>query len=583
MKINEKGPKTALWKELWLPLLALFLSSMFFRTILLDLVPIGLSDDELLYVLSAKSFWYTGRDLTETWSPVSFQPPPKTIKLSSAKVPYILFSPLIGSNTLSLFTSRIGYACISSLLVVSLYLISKKLLGTSIAWVVGLVALINPWSIMYGRTAYEAPVAVAITLGLFLSLLYTRSWMRLTSVILFIGALLSYMGMSTILVFFGLVFIWFSWFIQKKKYTSQNILLSILYLTIFVIYLFTIKTQSGGERVSDLLTPNHPIISAAVQRERQSMISMPLVSVWINRYSIFLRMFLDKYLNAWSPTYLFLSGDANSHYAVRFHGLFYLIDIFALIIGTGFLWKKHRTIFWGFILLCLLAPLPAAMIVGESTYVFRAGLGYPILMILIGVGWHTCIRMFHHKKIIKIILVIVYLPLLANFLITLLLRNPIINPEAYSFSARIVARYVYFAQKKHIPVHVIEEGPVNLFRQYLFYTNSYNEKTHSQLAKVLTRQEYKLPFLSFTNCDTDIQRGETVIASSNKSCVQNLLPTRIAIPSLSDNGSVYRIYNDSICAKYDLKSYQSHFTLRQFALEKLNEAEFCKTYIVKEN
>src|SRR3989344_949311 len=63
--------KAAITKPLSLAIILFFLS-LFIRTVLLDKIPIGITNDNMIFVLNAKAVFYTGRDVTGTWHPHTF-------------------------------------------------------------------------------------------------------------------------------------------------------------------------------------------------------------------------------------------------------------------------------------------------------------------------------------------------------------------------------------------------------------------------------------------------------------------------------------------------------------------------------
>jgi len=78
--------------------------------ILLERIPTGITDDEMGYILSSRSFFYSAKDVSEQWAPLSLDRPPVKVVSAYGRVPYILFSPFFGNVTLSLFTARFPYA-----------------------------------------------------------------------------------------------------------------------------------------------------------------------------------------------------------------------------------------------------------------------------------------------------------------------------------------------------------------------------------------------------------------------------------------------------------------------------------------
>src|SRR3989344_344152 len=116
-------------KPYMIPIL-LFLIALTIRTILLDRIPTGIVNDNMIFVLNAKAFFYTGHDITGKWIPFSLSPLPD--EPAQAELPYIYLAPVIGLLPSSLFAAHIFYAIVNSLFVVVLFLTVKKLLNKNI-------------------------------------------------------------------------------------------------------------------------------------------------------------------------------------------------------------------------------------------------------------------------------------------------------------------------------------------------------------------------------------------------------------------------------------------------------------------
>ncbi|MGH7246202.1 MAG: hypothetical protein ACREGI_04700, partial [Candidatus Levyibacteriota bacterium] len=175
----------------------LFFISLFFRTLFLQQIPTGISDDELSFIFNAKAFFLTGHTVTHPF----------------VEIPHILMAPFVGLFPFSLFWSKLPYAVIGSFLPVVLFFISLKLIGKKGAVFVGLVASINPWSIFFSRTAYEAPLAIFFLLFGFCMMLYAKSWKILFAFVPFFLGFYCYQGTKVIFIPFVLFLCLYSWYV----------------------------------------------------------------------------------------------------------------------------------------------------------------------------------------------------------------------------------------------------------------------------------------------------------------------------------------------------------------------------------
>jgi hypothetical protein len=53
------------------------------------------------------------------------------------------------------------------------------------------------------------------------------------------------------------------------------------------------------------------------------------------------------------------------------------------------------------------------------------------------------------------------------------------------------------------------------------------------------------------------------------------------IPSLSDGGTLYMIFNDKTCSQYALSSYPTGFSASDFLVESLSEKQFCERFVIR--
>ena len=223
-------------------LLILFLASLL-RLVFLNNVPTAISYDQLYYILNAKSFLFTGTDLTGSINPfhfLIFQYPPDG--LTQAELPFFLQFPLLSFFPFSLFNVVLPNALLSILTVLILFLIGAKLFDKKTGLYISLVAAINPWFIFIGRTFYEVVPAIFFYLCGFYILLIARKWKILFAFPLFLLAFYSYIGTKLIFFPFILLVVLYCYFVvHKRHYTKQYIILLILSLFTILFFVFQAK------------------------------------------------------------------------------------------------------------------------------------------------------------------------------------------------------------------------------------------------------------------------------------------------------------------------------------------------------
>lgn len=559
--------------------LLVILLSLLFRILWLDKIPTGVSNDELDYILNAKALFLNGSDISGNWNPLSFTTPKSSFP--QAEIPPLLTFLAIGILPFSLFTSKLIYALFGIGIVVTLYFITKKLLGEKEAFFVGLVASFNPWLIYFGRTAYDTPVAVlGFLLGLY-SLLIFKGWKLLFSFPFFFIAFYSYLGTKLIYIPFLLITFFYSWyFINKKKFTKQYLTLLLLCLVPFLYFTFSLFT-SQSLRTSEISNPFMSSIVETTDYERKLSIQSPLTNIFSNKLVVFAKVSIEKYLNAFSPKFLFLNGDDKGLFSVWTHGVFYYLDILFLLIGLCVLFLKNRGV-WVFIIsLIFISPIPSALSNLGQSYAIRSQLLAPFLIFLIGLGIYYFIFNFKNKLriIVSVVLIVLYSIQVLNFANIYFFRNPIYNSEAFNFSARVLSKYLSLQEGKE--VFVVNGTPTTPLKHYLFYTNSLNIHTTELLQEMYRTKNYKFENINFVDCrQANVDSNALVIFESGFKC-ENVPSYKkyLNIPLLSDGGEILRILNDKTCSKYKLNRYPQGLKLADFEIEKLGEKDFCQKFI----
>jgi 4-amino-4-deoxy-L-arabinose transferase-like glycosyltransferase len=406
-------------------------------------VPTGVSNDELDYILNAKSVFLQQSDISNTWNPFSLTTPKSSFP--QAEIAPLIMAFLIGILPLSLFFSKLSYALISIGTIIIIYLIAKRLFDQKVAVIAGLIASVNPWLIFFGRTAYDTPLAIFFYLFALYVLLIARKWYILVAFPLFLLGFYSYIGTKLILIPFVAITSYYSWrFINNKKYTKQYLILITLCLMLLFSYIIQTFT-SGKNRVSEISNPFMPSITTTVDYQRKQSLDTPFNGIFSNKFTVFTDYSIEKYINTFSPNFLFLSGDAKPQFSLWEHGVFYLIDGFFIIIGLYFLFKKHQKEAVLFSSLLLLAPLPSLISNVGTSYAIRSMLMAPLLLILVGMGIKyiiVTVKPKTFKTLTGCLIIIFYLFQIFNFLNIYLLRNPIYNSESFNFSSRELAKYL---------------------------------------------------------------------------------------------------------------------------------------------
>ncbi|MFA5026103.1 MAG: glycosyltransferase family 39 protein [Candidatus Shapirobacteria bacterium] len=564
-------------------ILILILASIL-RLVLLDRIPTGISNDELHFVLNAKSVFQRFTSLSGAkWSPLSFQTIPDEV---SSELPFITIAPIVGPLPTNLFTARLPYVIVGVLSIFLIYLITKKLSkNNSVALVSALIAALNPWSIYVNRTSFDAPLA----LFFFLLTIYLQSCKKqkliLLSFISSVFAFYSYIGTKVIYLPFMLISCFFFWkYFHHKKNTFTFLLISIFSILITANFLFSLKQSVVGKRSSELITPNSPQIIALVETERNQSLNSALKTVLTNRYILYLRTFIDKYLYNFSTDIMFLNGDHTFMVSLWKMGYFYYIDIVLLLLGVIYLFNNYRSIFYFLFSLILLSPIPEAIRADKiPAYAFHSVFQYPFLFIIIGAGTYYFWQLFS-SKIVRAIFILIYFILFLNFIDLYFFKYPVYQSEGFSVSRRLISKYLSFEKNISQHIFVITPEPDSLFRNYLFYNNIINTKSIDtvtlQYKLSSDRQTLNWENITFTSIyPTDISEKNTYIIDKNINNYHINDENLQTITNFFDRSEIYRIIYGKTCQQTRFADIPNGLFMKDLNIEYLTNDTFCQKFV----
>lgn len=571
-----------------LPLLFILLVGLVLRLIWLDRIPVGINDDELDYILNAKAIYLTGKDVSGTWSPFSLSTPPNEVPKS--ELMYLFLSPLVGSLPLSLFWARFPFIIFNLLLITVIYLITKELLGKNVAVISGLVTAINPWSIYFSRTSYEAPVSALFFLFTFYVLLKAEGRKILLALIPAFFAFFTYIGSKIIFLPFLLLSTTYVYLnIVGKKYLKQYILLLILSIFIFLFFIISLPQRSSSARLTEILTPSSYFISTKVDEERKLSIENPVRDLFSNKITVYLKNVISIQLGMLSTDFLFLHGDEKSTFSIWEHGNFYYLDAVFILLGVIALFSKQKKVLTFFVLAIIIATLPSVFSSVGKAYGTRSALAFPFLLIFAAYGIWFLINLYKnkiYKYTVVLFLFLAYSLLLSNFLYIYLFRNPVYNSEGFSFSKRILSKYIDLATDKNSDILVISDAQgltTPVFKNYIFYSNGYTKENSGQIASLIQKNSKQYKNLRITNCPDEMPAAKTVvIAPFDSNCnILKKISKDSSIAKLSDGYAIYNIFNDRVCNSYSLNRYPAGITFEDLKVEGQKEKDFCGNFITR--
>ena len=583
-----------------LPLISILIFSLILRLWWLDKFPVGITYDELEYVLDAKAIFHTGKDISGLWSPLSLTAKPLGVPM--AELPSLIVAPFIGPVKLSLFTARFPYAVFNVLLILFIYLISQELLKSKkIALLAALLLSINPWSFHFGRTAFDTPLAILFYLIALYVLLKTHSWKILLSFpFLFLG-FFSYIGTKLILLPFVIISSAFHYFFIGKKISKKPYIVLLL-LSVFVVsyFIFSLRYQSAGKRTNEILFFATDKAAQAVNMERRLSLPTSLTFFFSNKAVYFLRTFLSKYIGVFSTKFLFLFGEERGAYSMWTHGLFYYIDLIFIIIGILALFTINKKIWLFLISMVAIAPLPSALSVVDDSYVLRSALLYPLLIIFAAYGIYYLIKSNRpYRQVLTIGIVMIYLFSMANYLYLYFFRYPVYGSEGFFYSDRVLSRYIsLYSELPEKKIFVISPSAEGIFKEHLFHSGLYTKENVEEIADNIQKGKFKFRNVTFTNacpkedvfknknnvliykCGFECEKEITKLIELQSSLEEKSTVLTLSISNLADGGEIYRIHGDDVCSGYKLSSYPRVASIDDFQVENQDAEILCEKWIM---
>lgn len=551
------------------------------RFFYLDRFPVGMSHDEIEYTLSSKTYSLFGVDLSASPFPQSiFQT--KTEGIISF-LPPILLSPYFGLVTINQLTTRLPYIIINLLTALTFFFLVKKLFNhKNLALISVIIFLANPWSFYFSRSAIEPPFALLFYLLAILFILESSRKKLLLSFLFFTLGFFSYHGAKPILIPLVLICLIYRCFWSKIKLNIKPTIIFLLgILIVFSFYFFGNRFFSESinqSRSQDILFLNQNLITPLVDTNRKASLESPLKNIFINKVTVSLEIFFQKYLTAFSPDVLFVSGDSRGTYRFGYHGLFFLIDFVFILIGLINLFKKYSNQTKFLILLILISPLTTALSTVETSVINRSFLLLPLLVILSSFGIFTIYNFLSTKikpVLSFLILFLIILFSFVNFFYFYFFRFPIIGQENFFFSQRLISNYIY--QNNDRKIVVIDPESRELFLETVFYSP---QDQKSVLKDFVKNQNYEIKNTSFiSTCPTTFDPQTTYIVNQTLS---NCLPSKNNLRSINEEqfgGPLYFILNDNLCSSFPSQPWLRFHLVKDYLLEKLSLSDFCQTWV----
>lgn len=561
------------------------------RIIFLNKFPIGITHDELNYIISAKSL-FINKSFAPGTAPALLPTEMKNYTVTVAEVPSLILSPLIGNLPMSLFNARMIGAIFNTITGIALYLLSMEITKSKKTALISLLLFaINPWSFLMGRSVFEVNFYLAFMLLGLLVLIKNKEWKIFYSFPLFILGFLSYVGGQVSFLIFITISLIYHYFSNKDNKNYKNIYIAYLFIFIMIFLSYTYlatHNQTSIARGKEIYTPFSQEVKDLVDNKRKLSLKYG-ENIFINKATIYLSGFIQKYLTAFSTNTLFIKGETRAAFSYQDHGTFYYFEILFILIGTCYLFSFNKRKFTLILGIIATAPITSGLSNIEFSYSQRAGLMFPFLIMLSAMGVNYLLGISKNLKIktlIHILIFIIYTLSFINLLHIYFFRFPVYASDGWFLQDRILSRYITLSKSNNPEkeIVVITNEPKIIFEEYLFFNNLYNKELAPKINKLLEEKNYTIEKITFTDtCPKQINENTTYILYYQNICefIEEAKNPVLRIADIKQNQEIYLILNDKLCQPISLNEYYIPQKTNDFDIEDMDRNQFCLKWITK--
>jgi len=380
----------------------------FFRFFNLTHLPIALFGDEIDVGYQAWSLITTGRDYMGHLLPTYIQ------SLSEWRAPLLMYitAPFVGIFGPTDLAVRLPVALLGSASIYLIYLLGVVIFKNKhTALLSALLLALTPWHIHFSRAAFEVVPLI------FLILLGTYLFLKEKYFVSLIPFILTFYTYSTAMVFTPLFVISLLFIFKPRLNLKTNWIRLILPLIIFFPVVYNVFFgQAGGRFGLVSIFSDSKIIETVILQRTDPWVSKSIVETFFhNKYLAISSAFMNNYLTAFSPQFLFIKGDPQFRHSVSMVGELLTILLPLFLAGLFFILKniteKNNRLL---LLWLLLSPIPSSLTVDGGTHATRLFLMIPPLIFVSSLGG-TYLLSFFSKKLIKPAITVFILLLAATF------------------------------------------------------------------------------------------------------------------------------------------------------------------------
>ena len=355
-------------KKVKIFLLLLTLFGLAIRLLKLGSSPPSMHWDEPSWGYNAWSILKTGRDEYGNFLPLIFK------AFGDYKSAVYIYLTVISEAIFGLneFAVRLPAAVFGALSIWLAFFVVKEIFADFkdkeiVAFLTSMVLVFSHWHYHYSHGAWEVNILlVFLILGIlfFLKAIKIKKNYLLISAFFFGLCFYIYNSAKLLipLLILGLILGFPSW---RKALPAKTVFLSLIILAIMIlpVFKFTFFGDAGGRlKVMSIFSYPRPQSEKELILSQEGRLKELSFSLFHNNLVFFGRGILERYLNHFSPRFLFFEGDWSNHrHSVPHAGVLNHLAILLLPAGVYFLISqkiKNQSFLWYWL---AIAPLPAAL------------------------------------------------------------------------------------------------------------------------------------------------------------------------------------------------------------------------------
>lgn len=345
--------------------LFIFLFGSFFRFYQLGVIPRSMDWDEVSFGYNAYSVLRTGKDEYGVSFPLTFR------AFGEYKQPVYAYLDVasIGLFGLDAFAVRFPSAFFGSFSIIFVYFLTYELFrkykfAKNLALFSMALFAISPWAIQFSRIAFEANVALSLTIiavWLFLKGLYKKNqWYLYGSAVVICLSELTYISLRLIgpLLFIALLFYGYS---SLKKQKLSLVILVLLFILGSGIGYINSNSLARGQDVLFTNQQTQLLQSSVVKLQYAKEHHDIIGQILYNRRTVYVEKFLTNYFSHYNPQWLFFIGDTVPRHHAPGVGDLYLVSFPFILLGIYFLLVRTFPTSWIVFVWFFIAPLASSL------------------------------------------------------------------------------------------------------------------------------------------------------------------------------------------------------------------------------